>query len=120
MKPTIDQTAFGSITIEGETFERDVFIRLDGRVKQRKKKLSKAATGTSHLLSRDEAKYVLESGCDRLIVGTGQHGMLKLSDEATGHLKRKKCRVDLLPTPDAIHAWNQADGAVIGLFHVTC
>ena len=120
MKPTIDQTAFGSITIEGETFDRDVFIRLDGRVKKRKKKLSKAAHGTSHLLSLDEVNYVHESGCERLIIGTGQHGMLRLSDEATDHLKRKECRVDLLPTADAIHAWNDADGAVIGVFHVTC
>jgi hypothetical protein len=28
--------------------------------------------------------------------------------------------VDLLPTGQAIHAWNEAGGAVIGLFHVTC
>ena len=29
MKPHIDQTAFGSITIEGEFLENDVLIRLD-------------------------------------------------------------------------------------------
>jgi hypothetical protein len=28
--------------------------------------------------------------------------------------------VKLLPTPEAIRIWNKADGAVIGLFHVTC
>jgi hypothetical protein len=25
-----------------------------------------------------------------------------------------------LPTPDAIRVWNETEGAVIGLFHVTC
>jgi hypothetical protein len=25
-----------------------------------------------------------------------------------------------LPTPEVIPVWNQAEGAVIGLFHVTC
>jgi hypothetical protein len=42
MGPTIDGTAFGSITIAGEVYEHDVVIRLSGNVKKRKKKLSKA------------------------------------------------------------------------------
>jgi hypothetical protein len=28
--------------------------------------------------------------------------------------------VELLPTPEMIPVWNQAEGAVIGLVHVTC
>jgi hypothetical protein len=28
--------------------------------------------------------------------------------------------VDLQSTPQALETWNQAEGAVIGLFHVTC
>jgi hypothetical protein len=51
MKPNIDSTTFGSITIEGTDFEHDVIIRLDGEVKKRKKKLSKAMYGTSHIVS---------------------------------------------------------------------
>ncbi|MDY7079813.1 MAG: MTH938/NDUFAF3 family protein [Chloroflexota bacterium] len=120
MKPVIDQTSFGSITIAGMEFERDVIIRLGGQVKKRKKKLSKAIYGTSHTISLDEAKHVYEEGVERLIVGTGQYGLVALSDEAADYFKRKKCRVELLPTPEAIRAWNEAEGAVIGLFHVTC
>jgi hypothetical protein len=120
MDPKIDGTAFGSIDIDGETFERDVIIRLGGKIKKRKKKLSKAVHGTSHVLSLDEAKHVYDKGAGRLIVGTGQTGLVKLSAEAADYFKRKACKVDLLPTPEAIHAWNDAEGAVIGLFHVTC
>ena len=58
MRPRIDGTTFGSITIEGETFERDVLIRLSGEIKKRKKKLSKAVYGTSHIVSLEEAKHV--------------------------------------------------------------
>jgi len=50
MKPNIDQTSFGSITIEGKAFEYDVLIRLNGEIEKRKKKLSKAIYGTSHIL----------------------------------------------------------------------
>jgi len=120
MKPTIDKTKFGSITIEGEVFERDVIIRLDGQVKKRKKRLSKAVYGTSHTISLDEAKHIYEKGAERLLIGTGQYGLIKLSDEAADYFGEKKCRVELRPTPEAIQAWNKAEGAVIGMFHVTC
>lgn len=120
MKPGIDQTTFGSITIEGTVFEHDVLIQLNGQVKKRKKKLSKALYGTSHILSLDEAKYVFEKGTQCLIIGTGQYDNVRLSDEAADYFKRKQCQVELLPTPTAIHTWNETEGAVIGLFHVTC
>ena len=120
MKPRIDQTEFGSITIEGTPFEHDVIIRLQGEVEKRKKKLSKAIYGTSHILSLDEARYVYEKGTQRLIIGSGQDGNVELSHEAADYFERKHCQVDLWPTPEAIEVWNKARGSVIGLFHVTC
>lgn len=120
MKPNIDSTTFGSITIERTIFEHDVIIKLNGRVEKRKKKLSKALYGTSHVLSLAEAEYLYEPGAQRLIIGTGQYGNVRLSDEAAEYFKHKQSQVDLLPTPEAIHTWNEANGPVIGLFHVTC
>jgi hypothetical protein len=132
MQPRIDGTTFGSIIIEGMVFEHDVLIPLDGQVKKRKKKLSKAVYGTSHIISLDEARHVYEAGAERLIVGTGQYGLVQLSDEAADFFERQGCHVDLLPSPDAVRAWNEAQDAgsvipsearnlaVIGLFHVTC
>ena len=120
MKPNIDETTFGSITVEGTVFEHDVLIRLNGEVKKRKKKLSKALYGTSHILSLAEAKHIYEKGTQRLIIGTGQYDNVRLSDEAADYFKRKQCQVELSPTPTAIHTWNETEGAVMGLFHVTC
>ncbi len=120
MEPRIDGTRFGSITISGETYEHDVLIRLGGGVKKRKKKLSKARYGTSHIVSLIEARHIFDEGAERLIVGAGQHGVLKLSDEASDYFRKKGCAVDLFPTPRAIEVWNSADGMVIGMFHVTC
>lgn len=59
MKPKIDQTKFDAITIEGIPYRHDVIIDLNAQVKKRKKKLSKAIYGTSHILSLDEAKQYL-------------------------------------------------------------
>ena len=120
MKPTIDDTKFGLITIEGIKIRHDIVIRLNGGVEKRKKKLSKALYGTSHIISLDEAKHVYQDGAEHLIIGTGQSGLAKLSAEATEYLEEQACHVELLPTPRAIKAWNNAKGAVIGLFHITC
>jgi len=122
MKPRIDKTVFGSITVEGTVFEHDVIIRPDGQVKKRKKKLSKAVYGTSHIISVQEAEYVWEQGAepDRLIVGSGQYGNVALSPEAAVYFKRKGCPVEVLPTPAMIDVWNEAKGSAMGLFHVTC
>ena len=72
MNPHIDGTAFGSITIAHDDYEHDVIIRLNGGVEKRKKKLSKAIYGTSHIVSLAEAQYVYEPGAQRLIVGLGR------------------------------------------------
>ena len=116
----INGTEFGCVTIDGSRHTHDVLLRLRGKVKKRKKRLSKAVYGTSHIVSLAEAKHVFQKGARRLIVGTGQQGMVRLSGEAAEYLQQKGCTVRLLPTPAAIRAWNQARGAVIGLFHVTC
>jgi hypothetical protein len=120
MNPKIDETVFGSISIEGELYEHDVLIRLSGDIKKRKKKLSKAVYGTSHIISLDEARFIHEDKAESIIIGSGQNGTVRLSDEAAEYFTKKKCKVELRPTPEAIELWNRASGQIIGLFHVTC
>ena len=116
----IKSTTFGAITIDGKTYEHDVIIRLSGEVVKRKKKLSKKFYGTSHVLSKEEAKFVFERGCDELIVGSGQMGNVRLSPEAEAYFAKKDCKVLLRPTPEAIQVFNKSRSKKIGLFHVTC
>lgn len=120
MKPRIDKTEFGSITIEGETYEHDVLIRPGGKVKKRKKRLSKEVYGTSHMVSFAEAGHVFRKKARKLIIGSGQTGMVKLSDEAKAFFAERKCKVVIVPTPQAIRLWNDEAEDAIGLFHVTC
>jgi hypothetical protein len=120
MKPKIDKTKFGSITVAGEKYENDILIRLNGKVEKRKKKLSKEIFGTSHIISLAEAEYIFEDGAETIIIGSGQSGLLKLSSEAAAFFQQKECKVELLPTPEAIHLWNKAKIPTIGLFHITC
>jgi hypothetical protein len=120
MKPKINKTKFGWISVEKEKYENDILIRLDGKVEKRKKKLSKAVYGTSHTLSLAEAEHVYEDGATQIIIGTGQYGMVHLSEQAAEFFRKVNCTPILLPTPEAIRCWNEAEGPTIGLFHVTC
>jgi hypothetical protein len=120
MKPEINSTSFGSITVKRNTFEHDILIRLDGQVEKRRKKLSKKIYGTSHKISLAEAKYIYEKGAEKIIIGTGQTGYVELSKKAEEYFREKDCKVKLLPTPEAIKVWNKSKGKTIAMFHVTC
>ena len=118
--PKIDHTSFGSITVDGEVYDHDIIITLQGQVKKRKKKLSKAIYGTSHTLSLQEIKYIYQEGAEGIVIGSGQYGVAKLSGEAASFLAQKGCRVFIQSTPEAIRKWNSLEGNAIGLFHITC
>ena len=120
MKPTTEATSFGSITSDGQKFNHDVLISLDGTIRKRKKKLSKKYYGTSHKISLEEAKYIYEDGAQTLVVGTGQYDQVRLSSEAQDYFDSKELELHTCSTPEAIKVWNYMKTEVIGLFHVTC
>jgi hypothetical protein len=115
----IEGATFGAIMIDGKTYGHDVVIRLSGKVVKRKKKFSKKLYGTSHLLSKVEAKFLFEKGCDQVVIGSGQLGNVHLSPKAEAYFEQKGCEVLLRPTTEAIRMFNQSHAKRIGLFHVT-
>lgn len=118
---SIEGTEFGSITIDGRTYGHDVVIRRSGKVEKRQKNLSKEQYGTSHIISKAEAKAIFEDACNLLIVGSGQQGNVHLSPEASAYFEKKGCRVVVEPTPEAIHTFNGTqERKKVGLMHVTC
>ena len=120
MKAVIDNTSFGSITISGKQYDKDVVIRLNNSIEKRKKKLSKEKYGTSHIVSKKEAKFIYEEGAKYVVIGSGQYGALELSDEAHSYFKSKNCKVICEATPDAIKIWNGKSDPKVGMFHITC
>ncbi len=121
MKPRIDATSFGSITVAGKTYRYDVIIRASGEVEKRRKKLSKELYGTSHRISQREVEHVYEEGTRECVIGSGQNDSARLSDEAASFLTIRGCTPKVQPTSEAIEYWNNhAQEDAIGLFHVTC
>jgi hypothetical protein len=106
----IERASFGAITIDGKTYEHDVVVRLSGEVVKRKKQLSKKYYGTSHRLSKDEAKFLFEKGCEQLIIGSGQMGNVQLSPEADAYFSKRVVRscCDLRPRRSACSTGQRA------------
>ncbi len=94
----IERTSFGEIVVNGEKYEKDIYINISGKIRKRKKKLSKKRCGTSHIISLEEAEYVYEKGLEELIIGTGQEGLVTLSPEARSFFSDMGCNVMMSPT----------------------
>jgi len=120
MEPKINGTSFGTIIIDHDIFDYDVVIDLNSDVNKRKKKLSKAVYGTSHMVSDSEISDIYNKDAEMILVGSGQYGRLELSDKAISYLNDHKCAFKVLATPEAIDYWNSHDGKIIGMFHITC
>ena len=120
MNPKLIDTGFGWIDVDEQRISHDILIRPDGEVTKRNKGLSKEVYGTSHTISQAEAEYVYEEGAQGLLIGAGQFGRVRLSPEAAAYFQEKDCPVTILPTHQAIKAWNDSTIGIIALFHITC
>lgn len=118
--PQITGTRFGEITVGGQTYEHDVYVLADGRVKKRKKKLAKRAYGTSHKIGPDELAKVCEGDPQAVFLGTGQYGVAELTDDGERFLRDRDVAWRAMPTPQAIRAYNDCSAAKAALLHVTC
>lgn len=109
--------SFGSLRIEGVTYDHDVVIDR-GEVRQRNKKPSKKfreAFGHTPLSLEEEIPWK----CTRLIIGTGG-GALPVMEEVKREAKRRKIRLLILPTVEAIEALKQHPRETNAILHVTC
>ena len=112
-----DDFTFGSVCIDGVTYEHDVVIDR-GQVSKRKKKLSKKFRGeVGHTpLSLEE---MIPWKCRRLVVGTGT-GALPVMEELKREAKRRKIELLILPTVRAIQVLERDSTETNAVLHVTC
>jgi hypothetical protein len=113
---TITGLSFGSITIDGETYLKDVIVD-KGWVKKRKKSESKKYREIyGHTpLSPDEN---IPWNCRHLIIGTGHSSGLPVMDEVFDIARRKGVELIAISTPEAIKHINDPDTNLI--LHLTC
>ena len=112
-----DKFSFGSIRIDGVTFERDVVIDR-GKIHKRKKEPSRKfrdAFGHTPLSIEEKIPW----RCQRLVIGTGT-GALPVMKEVKQEAKRRKIELLVLPTAQAIKALKEDPDKTNAILHVTC
>jgi len=113
-----EKFTFGSIRIDGETYDYDLVIDR-GEIQKRKKKASKPyREAFKHTpLSVNEN---IPWRCRRLVVGTGAEGLLPVMDEVRDEARERKVELISVPTPEAIAILNRGGKATNAVLHVTC
>jgi len=109
--------SFGSIRIDGVSYDYNVVIDR-GEVRKRKKKASKKLREAF-----EHTPLSLEEGipwkCSRLVVGTGT-GALPVMKEVKAEAKRRKIELLIVPTSEAIKWLKQQPEGSNAILHVTC
>ena len=110
--------SFGSIGVDGTTYDHDIVIDR-GEVRKRKKKPSKKYRDRfGHTpLSVDED---IPWKCKRLVVGTGLEGSLPVMKQVENEARRRNVELLVLPTKEAIEELTRKIDETNAILHVTC
>ena len=114
--PILDAYSFGRLTIDRETFTKDVIIFPDGRI------LSPWWRKQGHRLEQADIEALISSRPEVIIVGTGHSGLMKPAQELTRFLADSKIELIVQRTGQAVETFNDLAPAkkVGACFHLTC
>jgi len=109
---------FGSIAIDGVTYEYDVIIDR-GKIRKRKKKPSKKFREQFGHTPVSVAEKIPWK-CRRRVVGIGKYGSLPVMEEVRLQARRRKIELLILPTDEAIETLATKHENTNAILHVTC
>src|SRR5258708_15866460 len=94
--------SFGSVQVDGVTYEHDLIIDR-GKIRKRKKAASRTFRdeyGHTPLSAAEDIPW----RCRKLVIGTGAHGALPVMPQVHDEARRRKIEVLPVPTAKAIDA----------------
>jgi len=122
----INNTSFGSITIDDVEYDHDVVICRDTVIRRAKKLSTRYRSLYNHTpLSREEIEYYMSicRDVEVLIIGTGHHGALPIMKDAKEYLESLGIDIVIAETPRAIEVFNDISKSIkniLAILHVTC
>ena len=114
----ISDFSFGSVQVDGVTYDHDLIIDR-GKLRKRKKAASKKfreAYGHTPLSIGEDIPW----RCRRLVIGTGVYGRLPVLKEVEAEARRRKVDLVVLPTADAIEVLAGIAADSNAILHLTC
>ena len=118
--PKIKYAGAGEVAVGGKVYTNDIWIRGDGKVKKRNKKLAKEQYGTSHKIGPAELDKLCKGSPQTIVIGMGQNGMAGLTPEGEAYLSTRGIEVVCLPSAKAVKEFNRTKGRKAAIIHVTC
>ena len=116
----VDSFSFGSITVDGKKYRRDLFLLPDGKVKQRK---GGFWIFGSHDIKKREIEELGRASAELIIVGIGTNSQARLSGEAKSYAEQAKLELHILPSSEAVSNFNELleqGKKAAALIHITC
>ncbi len=109
---------FGSIEVDGKRYEHDLVVDR-GRIRERRKAPSKplrSRYGHTPLSLAEDVPW----SCRRLVVGSGAHGSLPVTDEVVREAERRGVELVIVPTRQAVDELEGATEGTNAILHLTC
>ena len=113
----LEKFSFGTLQIDGRTYEQDVVIE-QGEIRKRKKTPSKKFRdkfGHTPLSIAEKIPWK----CQRLVIGTGAYGRLPVMKEVKREAQRRRVELVIVPTSEALRLIGR-DSEANAILHVTC
>lgn len=117
MKLKINGYSFGRMIVGEREFTSDLILHSDGRIQDNWRR------SKGHNLLPDDITTVLDVLPEKLVIGTGANGMMKVSEGVLELCNSRCIEVEVCHTADAVTGFNEAVEAgivVAGCFHLTC
>jgi glucokinase len=115
--PEILRFSFGQIVIGKKTYEHDIYIFVNGKVKLRDKGLAKS-DGEVQALGSKELEEVCRGGPEVLYIGCAKANDLVLSESAQRYLSQRSIRCEVLPAVQIVDVYNKSKFRKAALIHV--
>lgn len=121
----IQEYHFGSIKINGKTYNNDVEVRWNGELLE----VLDWWREQSHIIDNKDIKRALSENPKIIIIGTGESGIAQVTEQAKKETKDKRIKMIVDITDQAIKIFNNfikkseqeiKKRKIIGLFHLTC
>jgi hypothetical protein len=110
--------SFGSVSVDGVSYEHDLIIDR-GKIRKRRKAASRRFRGgyghTPLSIAED-----IPWRCRRLVIGTGAGGALPVMKQVRDEARRRNVDLVILPTAEAIGVLGETIKDTNAILHVTC
>jgi len=109
----INSSQFGSITVDDEIYNHDIYIFPSGKVEKRE---------YGHTFTKDQVEHALKEKPDAVFFGKGTSGVASLSSDARALLEKEGIEIIEAETPDIRDKFNEFTKTkkVAAIIHVTC